>query len=71
MPAAKMMSKDELVLRVKAHGCKMLDRLDLESMTREQVVAHLKKSCCRVYEKLVKEFGELFVEGSINERSYP
>lgn len=67
----KTMSKDELVLRVKCYGCKMLDRLDLEGMTKEQVVAHLKKSCCRVYEKLVKEFGEDFVGGITNERPYP
>ena len=67
----RTMSKDELVFRVKAYGCKMLDRLDLETMSREQVVAHLKTSCCKVYEKLVKEFGEDFVAGTINERSYP
>jgi hypothetical protein len=65
------MSKDELVMRVKCYGCKMLDRLDLETMTREQVIAHLKKSCCKVYEKLVKEFGEDFMGGSINERPNP
>ncbi len=64
------MSKDELVFRVKAYGCKMLDRLDLETMSREDVVAHLKKSCCRVYEKLVKEFGEDFVCGDTNERTH-
>ena len=64
----KTMSKDELVMRVKAYGCKMLDRLDLETMSRAEVVAHLKKSCCKVYEKLVKEFGEDFMDGSINER---
>jgi hypothetical protein len=57
------MSKDELVFRVKAYGCKMLDRLDLETMSHEQVVAHLKQSCCKVYEKLVKEFGETYVWG--------
>jgi hypothetical protein len=67
----KMMSKDELVFRVKAHGCKMLDRLDLEVMTRAEVIRHLKKSCCKVYEKLVKEFGEDFVGGNTNERPNP
>lgn len=67
----KTMSKDELVFRVKAYGCKMLDRLDLETMTYAQVIAHLKKSCCKVYEKLVKEFGEDFMGGSINERPNP
>lgn len=67
----KTMSKDELVMRVKCYGCKMLDRLDLETMTREEVVHHLKKSCCKVYEKVVKEFGEDYVAGSINERSNP
>lgn len=67
----RRMSKDELVFRVKAYGCKMLDRLDLETMTREEVVKHLKKSCCRVYERIVKEFGEDFVEGNTNERSSP
>lgn len=64
---AKMMSKEEIVLRVRGVGCKMLDRLDLEKMSREDVVKHLKKSCCRVYEKLVKEFGEEYVSGKINE----
>jgi len=63
------MSKSELIFRVKAYGCKMLDRLDLESMTLEQIVAHLKKSCCTVYERLVKEFGEDFVCGNTNERT--
>ena len=67
----RTMNKDELVFRVKAYGCKMLDRLDLETMTREQIVRHLKQSCCRVYERLVKEFGETFVEGDTNERSNP
>jgi hypothetical protein len=67
----KTMSKDELVFRVKAYGCKMLDRMDLEAMTREQVVRHLKKSCCKVYERMVKEFGEDFVGGTINERTNP
>lgn len=65
------MSKDELVFRVKACGCKMLDRLDLEAMSRDDVIRHLKKSCCRVYEKLVKEFGETFVGGDTNERTCP
>jgi dephospho-CoA kinase len=67
----KTMSKDELVMRVKAYGCKMLDRLDLEIMSRDDVVRHLKKSCCKVYERLVKEFGEDFMDGSINERTNP
>lgn len=63
------MSRDELVFRVRGAGCKMLDRLDLERMSRSDIVSHLKKSCCGVYEKLVKEFGEEYVCGSINERS--
>lgn len=63
------MSKEEIVFRVRGSGCKMLDRLDLEVMTRKQVIAHLKKSCCGVYEKLVKEFGEEYVCGKINERT--
>lgn len=62
------MSRDELVLRVRGAGCKMLDRLDLERMSRMDIVRHLKKSCCGVYEKLVKEFGEEYVCGDINER---
>lgn len=64
-----MMSKEEIVLRVRRYGCKMLDRLDLEVMTREAVVLHLKVSCCRVYEKLVEEFGEDYMRGKVNERS--
>ena len=65
------MSRDEIVMRVRAYGCKMLDRLDLEEMSRREIIAHLKKSCCKVYEKLVKDFGEEYVCGSINERSDP
>lgn len=46
------MSKDEIIMRVRGSGCKMLDRLDLWSMSLEEIKAHLEKSCCRVYEKL-------------------
>lgn len=62
------MSKSEMIVRVRGSGCKMLNTLPLETMTRAQVVAHLKASCCPVYARLVKEFGEEYVCGSINER---
>lgn len=63
------MSKNELIVRVRGSGCKMLNCLPLETMTRAQVVSHLKASCCPVYARLVKEFGEEFVCGNTNERS--
>jgi len=63
------MSKNEMIVRVRGSGCKMLNTLPLERMTREEVVAHLKTSCCPVYARLVKEFGEEYVCGSINERT--
>jgi len=47
----------------------MLDAKELQESSKEELIALLKKSCCRVYERLVKEFGEEYVCGSINERS--
>jgi len=49
------MTRDEIIFRVRGSGCKMLDRLDLEVMKKEDIVSLLKKSCCKVYEKLCKE----------------
>ena len=47
------LTRDELIFRVKGAGCKMLDRLDLEQMSKDDIIRHLKKSCCKVYEKLL------------------
>ena len=49
------MTRDEIIFRVRGSGCKMLDRLDLEVMSKEDIIKVLKKSCCKVYEKLCKE----------------
>jgi len=47
------MSRDELIMRIRGSGCKMLDRLDLWTMSIEQIKTHLEKSCCKVYEKIL------------------
>lgn len=47
------LTRDELIFRVKGAGCKMLDRLDLEQMSKDDIVKYLKKSCCKVYDKLL------------------
>jgi hypothetical protein len=51
-------SRNEIIFRVRGSGCKMLDRLDLEEMTRQEIIRHLKKSCCKVWAKLLAEYGE-------------
>ena len=51
------MSKEEIIFRVRGSGCKMLDRLDLEKMSRDEIILVLKKSCCRVYAKLCEDRG--------------
>jgi hypothetical protein len=50
--------REEIIFRVRGAGCKMLDRLDLETMSRSEIIRHLKKSCCKVYAKLVALYGE-------------
>lgn len=56
------MSKDEIIFRVRGSGCKMLDRLDLEMMSKEDIVKVLKKSCCKVYERLCSARGVKKIE---------
>jgi hypothetical protein len=46
-------SKEELIMRVKTSGCKMLKGLKLEEMRRSEIIEHLKKSCCPELRKLI------------------
>lgn len=59
------MNRDELIMRVRGSGCKMLDRLDLYKMSMEEIRAHLEKSCCKVYEKLRLKYGEIIPKENI------
>jgi hypothetical protein len=61
------MSRTELIFRIRGSGCKMLDDPRVHNLSKEELICLLKKSCCRVYERLVKELGEEYVCGSINE----
>lgn len=45
-------TKEEIILRVRASGCKMLDGLPLEQMRRSQIIAHLEKACCPALKNL-------------------
>ena len=45
-------SKEELIFRVRGANCKMLVKLNLEKMTRDQILEHLRTSCCPVLKKL-------------------
>jgi hypothetical protein len=63
------MTRAELIFRIRGSGCKMLDAKEVQESSKEQLICLLKKSCCKVYERLVKEFGEEYVCGSINERT--
>ena len=49
------MTKEEIILRVKGSGCKMLEGLKLEEMRRSEILSHLRKSCCPELRKLEKE----------------
>jgi len=48
-------SKEEIIMRVRCSGCKMLDGLKIEEMRRSQIISHLEKSCCPVLKKLYAE----------------
>lgn len=48
-------SKEEIILRVRASGCKMLEGVDLVTMRRSQIIERLEKACCPVLKKLYLE----------------
>lgn len=47
------MTKEDIIVAVRASKCKMMKGLPLLSMTRAELLAHLKKSCCPVLTKLL------------------
>ena len=49
------MTKEQLIDVVEKAKCKMLNGLNLHSITKEDIVEHLEKSCCPVLKKLCKE----------------
>lgn len=55
MDAIGSISKEEIILRVKGSGCKMLEGLKLEEMRRSEILAVLRKSCCPELRKIEKE----------------
>jgi hypothetical protein len=57
------MSRDELLFRIRGSGCTMLDNPRVHDYSKQELIILLKKSCCKVYERLVKEFGEEYVCG--------
>lgn len=46
------MSKEELIDAIHKEKCDMLMGLPLESMRKEDIVDHLKNSCCEVLKRL-------------------
>ena len=48
-------SKQEIIMRVRFSGCKMLEGINLEQMRRSQIIDHLEKSCCPALKKLYAE----------------
>ena len=48
-------SKEEILLRVKSSGCKMLNGLPLERMRRSEIIQHLEKCDCPELKKLYAE----------------
>jgi hypothetical protein len=50
-----LMTKDEILHVVKKSKCKMLEGVDLSSMTREEVIAKLQESCCPVLKELCEK----------------
>jgi hypothetical protein len=47
-----LLDKDELVYAVEMSGCKKMEGLDLDEMTKDEIVEHLHKSCCPVLKNL-------------------
>jgi hypothetical protein len=48
-------SKEELIMRVRASGCKMLEKLNLDTMRRSQILAHLQECKCPSLKKISLE----------------
>ena len=46
-------SKEELIVRIRASGCKMLNGLKLDEMRRSQIIEHLEKCKCPELKKIL------------------
>jgi len=47
------MNKTELIGVIHKSKCDMLEELPLEEMTKEQIIKHLKISCCETLKNLI------------------
>jgi len=47
------LSKEELLVRIRASGCTMLNGLKLEEMRRSQILEHLQKCNCPELKKII------------------
>lgn len=48
-------SKEELVMRIRASGCKMLEKLNLDTMRRSEILTHLEQCKCPTLKKISLE----------------
>lgn len=51
-PLVNLLTKEQLISVIVKSKCKMLVGLDLKSMTKDEIVRHLKRSCCPVLRNL-------------------
>ena len=49
------MTKEDIIVAVRQSQCKMLFGLPLLAMSKDEIIAVLKKSCCPVLKKLTEE----------------
>ena len=49
------MTKEDIIHEVRKSNCKMMFGLPLLAMSKDELIAHLKKSCCPVLKKLTQE----------------
>jgi hypothetical protein len=48
-------SREELIMRIRASGCKMLERFNLEGLRRSEIIEHLKNCDCPTLKKIYLE----------------
>jgi len=53
MPKINEMTRDQLIHFIHSSGCKMLKKLHLKNMTKEDIIKHLKESKCPEIKKIL------------------
>lgn len=51
----EFMTKEDIIRIVQQSNCKMMFGLPLYSMSKQEIIEYLKKSCCPVLKKLLRD----------------